>query len=91
MLICTFVDPRYPEISVRLRTAHPLALIGAVRHALRRAGVERPEIERFSNEALRCGTAERQRQVCRRWVRVDAPEAAPERRPVEGAQATPAH
>ncbi len=66
-------SPRYPEIEVRLASAHPLALIGATRWALRRAGIEPPEIRHFSDQAF---ASEDAPSVCREWVRVvlrDAP------------------
>ncbi len=71
MLVGTVLKPRYPQIHVRIRSANPLALVGAVRHALRRAGIDRPEIRRFSEEAFEEPSAERQRDVCRHWVKVD--------------------
>lgn len=71
MLLETMLTPRYPQIHVRVRSANPLALVGAVRYALRRAGIERPEIRRFSEEAFDEPSPDRQREVCRHWVRVD--------------------
>ena len=62
--------PRYPEIRVRTASRNPLALVAAVRFALRRARVERGEIERFSEEALALGGSEVRRRVCARWVDV---------------------
>ncbi|RMH15661.1 MAG: hypothetical protein D6696_20050 [Acidobacteria bacterium] len=58
--------PRYPQIHVRLRTDHPLAMVSAVRHALRRSGVARREIRRFCEQALsRDGTV---REICEAWA-----------------------
>ena len=61
--------PRYPDVHVRLSSHHPLAAVSAVRHALRRAGVDRSEVLRFTEEALDAThpTAE----VCRRWAYVE--------------------
>lgn len=64
-------DPRYPEIVVRTCSRNPLALVAAIRLAMRRAEVERSEIHRFSAEALRHGEDPNEtRKVCRSWVRV---------------------
>ena len=59
--------PRYPDIEVRLASTHPVALIGATRLALRRAGVPRPEIQDFSALAFASDDAP---SVCREWVRL---------------------
>ncbi len=59
---------RYPEIRVRLRTPNPLVLVAMVRHELRRAGVERREIEAFSEAALSARDEGSIRRVCREWV-----------------------
>lgn len=68
--------PRYPRIQVCVRSPHPLALISAVRLALRRAGIDRREIRSFSQQALGMDDAEGQRRLCRQWVAVDAPSGA---------------
>lgn len=65
-------SPRYPEIEVRVTSAHPLALIGATRLALRRAGVDKPQIQDFSAQAFSSGDAG---SVCREWVRLVDPPA----------------
>ncbi len=67
-------SPRYPEIEVRVASAHPLVLIGATRQALRRAGVAKPQIQDFSAQAFASADAP---AVCRQWVRLIAPPAAP--------------
>ena len=59
---------RYPEIRVSLRTPNAVVLVAAVRSALRRAGVPREEIRRFSTEALGDKDPVRMRAVCARWV-----------------------
>ncbi|MEM7479775.1 MAG: hypothetical protein AAF481_01265 [Acidobacteriota bacterium] len=67
--MCELRDPeiRYPKIEVSSRSAHPLALIGATRQALRRAGIGRPEIEQFSGQAFGSGDPA---TICGRWVRL---------------------
>lgn len=70
-------SPRYPEIEVRVTSAHPLALIGATRLALRRAGIDKPQIQDFSAQAFSSDDADR---VCREWVRLVGP--APGRAPL---------
>lgn len=67
------MSPRYPELRVSLRTDNPLALVSATRLALRRAGTDRQEIERFTRDALKSTDP---RSLCSRWVRVDEPAPA---------------
>ncbi len=64
------MNPRYPALSVSLRTDNPLALVSATRLALRRAGTDRQEIERFTRDALKSADP---RGLCSRWVRIDGP------------------
>ncbi len=59
---------RYPEVRVRTRTPNPLLLVAVVRQELRRAGVERCEIEAFSEAALCAGDEHAIRRVCGEWV-----------------------
>lgn len=59
---------RYPQIRVALRTANPLVLVSAVRHALWRAGVPGEKIREFSSQALDETDAEGIRRVCDAWV-----------------------
>lgn len=59
---------RYPEIHVSVRSPNPLALVAAVRQGLRRAGVEKQEIERFSVEAFESDDPGHVRRVCHQWV-----------------------
>ena len=67
--------PRYPEIRVSSESSNPLTVVSAVRYALRRAGVERPEIEAFSRQALSTSDPHGVLRVCREWVgRAEAPE-----------------
>ena len=64
--------PRYPEIRLRLDSQNPLAWVSAVRQAMRRSGVSREEIQRFSSDALgAAGDATRARQVCSAWARIE--------------------
>ena len=63
--------PRYPDIRVTVRSSNPLALIAAVRCALRRAQVEKDEIRRFSEEAFSRRSHLGRQEVCQDWVRVD--------------------
>ncbi len=64
-------SPRYPELHVALRSPRPIALVSAVRLALRRAGVEHDEIARFTGEALSQDDPRRTVELCAEWVKVD--------------------
>lgn len=59
--------PRYPEIHVQLCSSHPFAMVSAVRQAMRRHGLARQEIRRFTEEALQGDTPE----VCASWAVVE--------------------
>jgi len=61
-------SPRYPDLRVSLHTDNPLAMVSAVRLALRKAGTDRGEIERFTREALNSPDPQ---DFCDQWVRVD--------------------
>ena len=63
--------PRYPQLRVALRSRNPFAYVSAVRTALRRAGTDPGEIERFSEEALAADDPQRLRQLCSAWVQLD--------------------
>ncbi len=65
------MTPRYPQIQVTLHSRNPCALIGAVRQALREAGVEREEIRSFSRQAFESSNEAKVRQVCLEWARVE--------------------
>jgi|GEM_PF-1222614 len=67
------MTPRYPDIRVAVHSANPLTAISAIRGALRRAGVERREIATFSQQAFTSQDLDHLRDVCRHWVRVEAP------------------
>ncbi len=60
--------PRYPEIRVSSASGNPFAVVAAVRHALRRAGIEHAEIEEFSRQALTHSDPLGMLKVCRSWV-----------------------
>lgn len=62
--------PRYPEARVRLHSQHPLALMGAVREALRHAGAAAEDVERFSRGAA-SRAADEVVDWCREWARLD--------------------
>lgn len=61
-------SPRYPDLRVSLHTDNPLAVVSAVRLALRKAGTDRREIDRFTREAL--GSPDPQ-HFCDEWVQLD--------------------
>jgi len=63
--------PHYPDIYVHTESDNPFAWVAAVRHALRRADVEHPEIERFTQEALTQDDPATSRRICRSWVRIE--------------------
>lgn len=65
--------PRYPHIRIAIHSANPLAAISAIRSALRHAGVDRREISAFSQKAFACRDVDDLRDLCRDWVRVEAP------------------
>ena len=62
------MGPRFPEVHVTVRTENRWAVASAIRQAMRRAGKDRAEIERFLAEALAFEDPEAFRSVCRRWV-----------------------
>jgi hypothetical protein len=66
------VSPLYPAARVRVRSPNPMALVSAVRLALRRAGADHDEIDRFTEEALAAGDPSEIRRSARRWVPLDA-------------------
>jgi hypothetical protein len=61
-------NPRYPDILVESHSQNPLALVAAVREALRLAHVENSEISRFSDQALNTPEPRHVREICREWV-----------------------
>ena len=64
------MEPRYPEIRVTVHSRNPCAVIGAVRQALRLAGVDRDEIRSFSREAFTTDEPDSVYEVCDRWADV---------------------
>ena len=75
MAIFMVGQPQYPEIRVQVESQNPLALVAAVREAMRRAQVERSEITRFSEEALGEHDDQRSREICSRWVWIETGES----------------
>jgi len=65
-------EPRYPKIFVEIESKNPLALVAAVREALRLAHVQRSEISEFSNEAFASDSPQDVTQVCKEWVRLES-------------------
>lgn len=65
-----------PELPLSLRTENPLALISATRLALRRAGRDRREIDRFTRDALESPDP---RSVCSRFARLPPTSDGPPR------------
>jgi hypothetical protein len=65
------MTPRYPHIRVTLHSRNPCALIGAVRQALREAGVDRDEIRSFSRQAFESPDEADVRAVCGEWARLE--------------------
>ena len=68
MPIATPSKPRYPKISVGIESKNPLALVAAVREAMRLAHVKRSEISRFSDQALATDSAKGVKRICEEWV-----------------------
>lgn len=72
MLVGMVLTPRYPKIRVEVRSCHPLAVVGAVRQALRKARIGHSEILRFSEQALGSGAAAADLEaICAEWVRLE--------------------
>ena len=68
MPIAMASQPRYPEISVEIESKNPLALVAAVREAMRLAHVQHAEISQFSDEALARDFPQGVKQTCAKWV-----------------------
>jgi len=64
--------PQFPDVQVAVRSRNRWAVAAAIRQALRRAGKDRRDIDRFLAEALATEDPEHLREVCRRWVRLQA-------------------
>ncbi len=65
-------EPRYPKICVEIDSKNPLALVAAVREALRLAHVQRTEISEFSDEAFATDSPQEVAEVCKGWVRLES-------------------
>ena len=52
-----------------------MALVGAVRLALRQAGIDSPEIDRFSDLAMGKSDSRHVHRICSQWVQVKAPRS----------------
>ncbi len=63
--------PRYPDIQVCLHSRNPLAMVSAVRSALRSAEIDAREIRRFSDQALAENEPARVHDVCAEWAAVE--------------------
>ncbi len=65
------MPPKYPDIEVRLHSRNPLALVSAVRSAMRVRRVDASEIDRFTDEAMsHQEEPERVQDVCSEWARI---------------------
>jgi hypothetical protein len=65
------MSPKYPEIRVELvgGSGNAFAILGAVRQAMRRAGLPEPEREAFTKEAT-AGDYDNLLATAMRWVDV---------------------
>jgi hypothetical protein len=64
-------SPRYPDLRVAVRSRNPLAVISAVRGALRRAGARPEEIASFSHQAFTARDLTQLRRICADWTEVE--------------------
>jgi hypothetical protein len=60
--------PRFPDVQVTLRSRNRWAVAAAIRLALRRAGKDRREIDRFVAAALAEDDPRALQELCRTWV-----------------------
>ena len=67
------LSPHFPDVQVAVNSRNRWAVAAAIRQAMRRAGKDRSEIDRFVAEAVAAETPDRLSDVCRRWVRVQLP------------------
>jgi len=65
------VPPRPPEVRVAIHSRNRWAIAAAVRLAMRRAGKDRAEIDRFLREALSDPDPASFDAACRPWVRLE--------------------
>ena len=63
--------PRYPNVEVQLvgQDGNAISMIGRTRRALRKAGVDRKEIDLFADQAL-SGDYDKVLSTIRKWVNV---------------------
>lgn len=73
MIAAMLMTPRYPDIRISLRSRHPLALVSAVRQAMRRSGVDEGEILTFTEKAFEASQPERMREICAQWAQISVP------------------
>ncbi len=66
------MDVKYPNIKVQLvgMDGNAFSIIGRVRQALRRAGVDQTEIDLFVSQAT-SGDYDNVLQTCMKWVQCD--------------------
>ncbi len=66
---------KYPDIQVRLvgEDGNAFAILGRVSKALKRAGVDRSDIDKFMAEAM-SGDYNHLLRTCMAWVDTDSPE-----------------
>lgn len=65
--------PQFPDVHVTVTSRNRWAVAAAIRQAMRRAGKDRREIDRFVAEAIETDSPDRLRDVCRRWVDLQIP------------------
>ena len=63
--------PRYPDIQVQIHSRNPLALVSAIRTALRKSRVDAGEIRRFTDEAMASEEPTTIYSVCAAWAEVE--------------------
>ncbi len=65
-------EPKYPHVTVELlgQDGNAMMIVGAVRRALKRAGVPNQDVEEFSKEAL-SGDYDNVLQTAMKWVDVE--------------------
>ncbi|MDA8017775.1 MAG: hypothetical protein MPN21_10030 [Thermoanaerobaculia bacterium] len=65
------IMPRYPEIHVRLHSRNPLALVSAVRAAMRKQRIDDRELRRFTDEAMAQEEPDHMVDVCSSWAEIE--------------------
>ena len=66
------MDVKYPEVTVKLtgEDGNAYAILGAVRNALRKAGCDKDELNKFTTEAT-SGDYDNVLMTAMRWVEVE--------------------